>query len=95
MEEAGHIPLGDEKKPQGRHSGFKVFEAPLCKRQARFVSPSPRSKGSRRRGRICRERILALCKREMLTLELIWKWNEPVPGGVQVSGKGFKDLVSR
>ena len=94
MEEAGFTHLG-EVKPPGRCNGFQRFEALLCKRKARFVTWSPRSKKARKRDGIHREGILALYKGEILTLELSQKWNGLIPGTVQTSGKGVKDLTSR
>lgn len=37
-----------------------------------------------------REGIPVSCKRETVTLELIWKRNEPIPGDIETSGKGLK-----
>lgn len=56
--EVGFIRL-EEVKPQGRHNSSPMFEALLCKRKARFLPRSPRSKEPSTRGEIRMEGILA------------------------------------
>lgn len=85
-EEVGFICL-EEVKPQSRHNSSPMFEALLCKTKARFLPQSPRSKEPSTRGEIRREGILALYKREILTLELIWKWNGPILGAFKLPAR--------